>query len=296
MTLAIALALAFIALIPRPCLASPTPRIIISLQNATLRLEKGGEKGRRVFPVSVGRLERGAETTPTGTWHTGPDPRDRELYIPRRKLPAFHRGLPNLRLDLRGKVVDRRPSFPFGLHGPVTPTLIWGRASRGCVRMSARGIRALYRFAARHPSMPVTIIKGPDRVAGGKVATPDPVSPVVKGCPETSTGARRLTRASVGEGSHGRICGGVDHWYALELSGGDHLAFSLEHGGGLKLELYGIRGISTVARGKAGFGYRVPLARNNRGDRYLRVVAPRKMGRKAVPYKLMVKPISSSSP
>ena len=161
--------------------------------------------------------------------------------------------------------------------------------------MSAAGIRAIYRFAAKNPSLPVTIIKGPDRLAGGEVATPDPVSPARNGCPEARTGARRLARLSLHEGRHDRVCGGVDHWYAVELSGGDRLEFALEHGGGLRLELYGIRGISTVARGEAGFSYRVPLARNNRGNRYVRVVAPTDATR-TVQYKLVVKAGRRASP
>ena len=280
-------AILLLPFIPGSAGGAPRPHMVISLQNATLRLERGKEGSRQVFPVSVGRLSAGKETTPLGTIHTGPNPRDRELYIPSRKLPAFHRGLPNLRLDLRGeKKVQRRPSFPFGLHGPVTPTLIWGRASRGCVRMSARGIRALYKFAAKHPAMPVTIIPGPDQLPGGGVASPDTVAPGSEDCPEASVGARRLTRLKAGK-HQDRSCGGVDHWYALELSGGDRLELKLAHGGGLSLELYGIRGISAVARGKRGISYKVPLARNNRGDRFVRVVA-RNKGAGVVPYSLEV--------
>ena len=274
-----------LSLCPCSAQAKPGPQIIISIQNGTLRLERGEPGGRQIFPVSVGRLQGGEETTPLGTVHTGPDPRDRNLYIPNRKLPAFHRGLPNLRLELRGKVVDRRPSFPFGIHGPVAPSLIWGRASRGCIRMRARGIRALYRFASKHPALPVRIIPGPDHLEGESVATPDPVSPARKGCPEAALGVRRLTRLGQGKGHHRLVCGGVDHWYALELSGGDQLNLKLEHGGGLRLELYGIRGISTVARGAKGISYTVPLARNNRGDRFIRVVAPKDPSR-VVPYTL----------
>ena len=284
-----ALVLLALTLIPSHLHAKPGPRIIISIQDATLRLERGEHGGRQVFPVSVGRLHKGEETTPLGTVHTGPDPRDRDLYIPSRKLPAFHRGLPNLRLDLRGDMVDRRPSFPMGIHGPVAPSLIWGRASSGCIRMSAVGIRDLYRFASKHPALPVTIIPGPDTLEGGEAAAPDPVSPARKACPEAAVGARRLIRLGLGKRHHSRVCGGVDHWFALELTGGDRLNFNLEHGGGIRLELYGIRGISTVARGRKGLSYKVPRARNNRGDRFVRVVAPKDPGR-VVPYSLEVVP------
>lgn len=267
-----------------PLAAAARPHAVISLDRATLRLERGPSLGRRVFPVGVGRWSQAVPRSPVGTWHTGPDPDDRAYYLPARWLPAFHRGHPFLRLEARGRVRSRR-EHPFGIHGPVTPTLIWGQVSGGCIRMRANDARELYRFAARHPGMPVRIIRGPDRVAGVPVR-PDPVGPEVPGCPEAAVGARRLTRIQLGGQVlvHDRTCGGVDHWYALELQGGDVIAVSLAHSGRLRVELYGIRAISTVARGKRGLTFRVPLAPRNRGNRYLRVVATSDV----VPYTLQV--------
>ena len=152
--------------------------------------------------------------------------------------------------------------------------------------MSEAGIKAVYRFASRHPSLPVTVIQGVDRVRGKRVA-PDAVGRRRKGCPESAIGARRLGRLKVGQVLHERVCGGVDHWYALELQGGDRVSLKLDHRGGLKLELYGIKGISTVATGTHGLNFLVPLARNNRGHRYVRVVAPRDP-KLALPYTLKV--------
>ncbi len=281
-----ALAAVALALVPASLGADRGPRVVVSIEGATLRLERGARKGRVVFPVSVGRLEGGEESTPLGTLYTGPDPGDTNLYIAKRTEPAFHRGLPALRLNLRRPSPPGVKHYPFGLHGPVTPTLIWGRASRGCVRMAAAHIRALYRFAARHPSMPVTVIRGMDRVDGAAVK-PDRRPARVASCPEAAVGARRLRRITVGAKARDRICGGVDHWYALELQGGDKVRLELQHGSKLRAELYGIRAISTVARGRSGFSYRVPLARNNRGDRFVRVVAPRSQKR-AAPYMLKV--------
>jgi hypothetical protein len=275
------LAVALTALLV-PLAAAARPHAVISLERSTLRLERGPSLGRRVFPVGVGRWSRKGPRSPVGTWLTGPDPGDRAYYLPARWLPAFHRGHPFLRLEVKGRE-RRRQAHPFGIHGPVTPSLIWGRVSGGCIRMRAADAKELYRFAARHPRMPVRIIRGPDLVAGVPVR-PDPVRPDVPGCPEAAVGARRLRQLQLGGSIHDRTCGGVDHWYALELQGGDVIAVSLTHGGALRAELYGIRAISTVARGVRGFTFRVPLAPRNRGNRYLRVVATSKV----VPYTLQV--------
>jgi hypothetical protein len=268
--------------------------VIISLGGATLRLEPGARGRRRVFPVAVGRLTPTGQAGPLGTFRTGPDPRDREYYLPSRRLPAFHRGLPFLRLDLQraGDATGgrpARPSRPYGIHGPVTPTLIWGQVSRGCVRMRPRDLRLLYRTAVRHPAMRVTFVRGQDRV-DGRAVRPDPVGPQQARCPEASTGVRRLGRLAVGRAVHDRVCGGVDHWYALSMAGGTALSAGLSHGGALSLELYGIKAISAIAAGRHGLQHRIPQARHNRGDRYLRVVAPgpRRGGARFFPYTLTV--------
>lgn len=266
--------------------AGATPRVVVSLSGCTLRLELGGEAGRKVFPVGVGRLTTRGQEGPSGTLRTGPDPRDTEFYLPRRRLPAFHRGLPFLRLDRRKLQRSGQTIHPFGLHGPVTPTLIWGQVSRGCVRMRPAHIRQLYGVAARHPSMTVTFIRGPDRV-GGRVVIPDPHRRAVKGCPEAALGVRRLRRLRAGAQLHDRICGGVDHWYAIPLGGGDTISVKLAHCADLRIELFGIRAISAIARGRNGFEHRIPRAPKNRGDRFLRVTS-RAGGGSFRPYSLSV--------
>jgi len=261
------------------------PRVVVSLSGCTLRLETAAGK-RRVFPVGVGRLTDSGQEGPLGTLRTGPDPRDRDLYLPRRRLPAFHRGLPFLRLDrrrARGKV------RPFGIHGPVSPTLIWGRVSRGCIRMRPADIRLLYGVAVRHPSMPVTFIRGLDRV-GARPVKPDRKRPPIKGCPEAAVGARRLRRLATGGQVHDRVCGGVDHWYAVPMEGGDVTSVKLQHAGGLRVELFGIKAISAIASGERGFVFRLPLAHRNRGDRFVRVMAPAgaRNRKRFLPYTLSV--------
>ena len=264
------------------------PRVVVSLTGCTLRLETG--KGQnRVFPVGVGRLTDRGQEGPLGTLHTGPDPRDRDLYLPRRRLPAFHGGLPYLRLDRRKSSGAGKMFRPFGIHGPVSPTLIWGRVSRGCIRLRPADIRLLYGVAVKHPSMPVTFIRQLDRV-GGRPVSPDPVRPPLPGCPEAAAGARKLRRLATGAQIHDRVCGGVDHWYSIPLQGGDVTSVRLRHGGGLRVELYGIRAISAIASGRRGFVHRIPLAHRNRGDRFVRVVASSgaRKRRRFLPYTLSV--------
>lgn len=266
--------------------AAVYPRVVVSVTGSTLRLVTGQGKSR-VFSVGVGRLTDSGQEGPLGTLYTGPDPRDRELYLPSRSLPAFYGGLPYLRLDRRrvrgvGKVVR-----PFGIHGPVSPTLIWGLVSRGCIRMRPADIRRLYKVAARHPSMPVTFVRGVDRVRG-KPVTPSPVRAPVAGCPEASLGARRLRRLATGTHIHDRVCGGVDHWYSIHLEGGDVTSVRLKHSGGLRVELFGIRAISAIASGTRGFVHRIPLAPRNRGDRFVRITTSTNPGRQFRPYTLSV--------
>lgn len=263
------------------------PRIVVSVTGATLRLESGEGKSR-IFPVGVGRLTDSGQEGPLGTLLTGPDPRDRELYMPRRRLPAFHGGLPYLRLDRRRARGVDRDVRPFGIHGPVSPTLIWGRVSRGCIRMRPADIRRLYNVAARHPSMPVTFVRGLDRIKG-KPVTPSPVRAAVPGCPEAASGARRLRRLATNTQVHDRVCGGVDHWYSIQLEGGDVTSVRLKHSGGLRVELFGIRAISAIASGTRGFVHRIPLAPRNRGDRFVRITTTTTAGdRQFRPYTLSV--------
>jgi hypothetical protein len=82
----------------------------------------------------------------------------------------------------------------------------------------------------------------------------------------------------------------VDHWYALELTGGDLVSVRLIQDGRLRVELFGIRAISAILGSNSGFEYKVPKVSNNRGDRYIRVVAPNRghAAGKTIPYVLRV--------
>jgi len=152
----------------------------------------------------------------------------------------------------------------------VTPTLIWGRVSAGCIRMQPHHLRWLYGFALRHPGLPLRVLPGPDLLDGEAVSPPaERAAP--PDCPEAGLGVRRLRRAALGSYLHDRICGGVDHWWAVELKGGERLRARVQHGGALQVELYGLRGISPVAAGRFGFEHSVPLTYRDRGDRYLRI-------------------------
>ena len=261
------------------------PRVIISQAGGTLRLHQGGKD--RIFPVGVGRRTPGGFSGPLGTVRMGPDPRDGEYYIPARFLPAFYVGLPFLRLQMTESREHGKAIRPYSIHGPVTPTLIWGRVSRGCVRMRPDHIRLLYKVAVKNPGMPVTFIRGLDRIRGEAVK-PDADGPALDRCAEAALGVRRLRRLTINRPLHHRVCGGVDHWYALELSGGDVLTVQLKHQGALRVEFFGIRAISSVRAGRFGLQHRVPLAHHNRGDRYLRVVAPDGRDREFFPYSLQV--------
>ncbi len=263
--------LAAVCALPQPGWAAKSAEIIVSLRSHALQLRH--PSGRvETFPAAVGRLRRGRRLGPRGRWYTGPDASDHTFYLPQRRLPAFHRGLPFLRLSpvrLSPRRSDpaykRAASQEYGLHGPVTPSLIWGAITAGCVRLRAADLKRVFAFAKRYPGIAVRYTRAPVTVSLGR-----------GGCPEAQRGVARMTLAPLNRQLHGRVCGGVDRWFAVELQGGDVLDVQLlQRAGGLRVELYGIRAISTVTRGGvAGLRYRVPLARRSRGWRYLRLVAP----------------------
>jgi hypothetical protein len=258
-----------VALLASRAGAAPGPQVVVSLESGTLRVETGA--GRRVFPVGVGRLLPDGKEPALGLFYTGPDPRDSRYYLAARHLPAFHRGLPFLRLDRRsGANPELAGESLFGIHGPVTPTLIWGRVSAGCIRMQPHHLRWLYRFAVQHPVLQVRVLPGPD-LLDGQAVSPPPERAAPADCPEASAGLRRLRRAALGGYLHDRICGGVDHWYAVELKGGERLRARIQHRGALRVELFGLRGISQVAAGRFGFEHTIPPSYRDRGDRYLRI-------------------------
>ena len=257
-----------------------SPQIIVSLKGATLRIVEEGHPDL-IFPVGVGRDVPDGRSAPA-VMYTGPDPGDRSFYLPARREPAFHLGLPYLRLDRRTGQIAGIPARPFSIHGPVTPTLIWGRVSAGCVRMRPPDLKQVYRLAVRHPGMKVSFIPGPD--GRGELERPPGAKRLA--CPEAAIGLRRLRPIAQSRVQHDRICGGVDHWYSVELRGGDTVAVRLQHGGALRAELYGMRAISTVAEGRFGFEHRVPDAQRFRGARYLRISSA--ASRELIPYALSV--------
>ncbi|MCK5800179.1 MAG: L,D-transpeptidase [Deltaproteobacteria bacterium] len=158
----------------------------------------------------------------------------------------------------------------YGLHGPVTPSLIWGAVTAGCVRMRPLDLGRVFAFASKHPGTSIRytreVISLRRRARGSRAAA--------SYCPEATLGVRRLRAVSLGKPLHDRICGGVDHWFSVVLQGGEIVSVSLQHRGALRLELYGIRAISPVARGTWALRHYVLQKPMNRGARYLRVVAP----------------------
>jgi|GEM_PF-6389726 lipoprotein-anchoring transpeptidase ErfK/SrfK len=95
-----------------------------------MRLRTGKDKVL-LFPVSVGR----PGLTPTGTFRTGADPKNRGDYVDARRDPPIYGGQPFVRLNIGKGIVDGTARRPYGIHGQITPSLIWGRVTAGCVRV-----------------------------------------------------------------------------------------------------------------------------------------------------------------
>jgi hypothetical protein len=269
---------------------SPHPMVVISHHGQTLRLQWDDPSvTRRVFPVGLARQAPGQALAPLGTFFTGPAPDDSTFYLSARQVPAFYGGLPFLRLVYS----QGQQRYPFALHGPITPTLIWGPISAGCVRLRPEDLRELYQVAVRYPSMPVTFLAGPDRLEDHPVEL-DRRPELSLACPESKWGIRRLSRLGPGHEVHDRLCGNIDHWYAIELKGGDALSVQVQHAGSLWVELYGPRAISIIAEGRFGLEFSVPCVQRNRADRYLRITARKSESAKersaVIPYGLKVAP------
>ncbi|MBW2732678.1 MAG: L,D-transpeptidase [Deltaproteobacteria bacterium] len=246
-----------------PLGARTRPWVRVSLTSHTVRIHSG-DRPDALFPAAVGRLRGGRHLGPQGRWFSGPDARDPAFFIASRREPSFYEGLPQLRLTpvaLRGREdpgYRRAAQRPFFIHSKVTPSLIWGAVTAGCVRVQTRALKQIYALARRSPSLLVFFSE-----------EPDPLRPA-------GTGVQPLRVLKYGRWTHGRLHGGVDHWFALDLQRGDVLSLTLGPSDGVVvMELYGIRAISPVARGELSLRYRVPLAASNRGFRYLRLVAPR---------------------
>lgn len=243
-----------------PLAAAPKPAdpsAIISLTSATMRLADG--TGRTfIFPVAVGR----PGSTPTGTFRTGTDPRNGADYVDARRDPPVYGGQPFVRLSIGKGIVDGTARRPYGIHGPITPSLIWGAATAGCIRMRPADLKIFYRIAKRHPGMAITLTKEADRPAIaainknerlGKCAGLRPLHPEPRGVVQ------------------GKLCTGAEQWFSLSLQAEQVLTLELNGDSRLRLELYGIRALTAVAGPVRNLSYRVPKAPKNRGARYIRV-------------------------
>jgi lipoprotein-anchoring transpeptidase ErfK/SrfK len=150
-------------------LALVDPEIIVSIDGLTVHLFDRTTGTSFVFAAHVGGLRAdGTSVTPVGHFRTGDDPGDRWWYMPRRTEPARYRGMPFLRLTAR----NPRGEHVYGLHGPVdggpsgTPYV-----SRGCVRLAADDIVALFELVRDHPATPVTIQEEVEVDAAGQPIT-----------------------------------------------------------------------------------------------------------------------------
>lgn len=246
--------------------------LFISLASHTVRLVD--DHGiTRLFPAAVGRrTSDGRRLGLRGTAHLGADVADPRFYAPARSAPKIYGGHPYLRLDgtapaRRGRRTERAAAQGrvFGIHGPITPSLVWGAVTAGCIRMRPADLAKVYDFAVGHPGLPVTISSKPDPRARQLRAH-------LPGC--DGRGVRPLGRLRGRDTRIERQCPGTDHWFAIELQGGDLLRVQADGGPPPKIELYGIRLISRVVGGRGEIELRVPHQRHNRGDRFLRVVAP----------------------
>ena len=130
-----------------------SPEIIVSLDGLTVHLFDRDTGFQAVYPAGPGVLEHGKSITPTGHFATGADSSDPWWYVARRTVPAYFAGLPFLRLT----AVNQDGANTYALHGPITPQLIRGYVSHGCVRMAPHDIIDVFWMVKSHPSTPVTI-------------------------------------------------------------------------------------------------------------------------------------------
>jgi hypothetical protein len=135
--------------------ALPHPEIVVSLAGLTVHLFDRSTGFSAVYPAGPGVLsaKTGRSITPTGHFRTSADVGDRWYYTPARWFPAYFDGLPFLRIDAKNS--DGQATY--GLHGPITSTLIRGYVSHGCVRMAADDVVDLFWMIKDHPRTPVTI-------------------------------------------------------------------------------------------------------------------------------------------
>lgn len=130
------------------------PEIIVSLDALNILLMDRATGYSRVYPTGVGKLgSSGYSYTPVGHFATGPDTNDNWWYMASRYYPSYYDGLPFLRLT----TLNSRGLATYGMHGPVTSSLIRGYVSSGCMRMAPEDIIELFWAVRNHPSTPVSI-------------------------------------------------------------------------------------------------------------------------------------------
>lgn len=145
-----------------PTLAAP--EVILSLDQLTLHLFDRATGFSAVYPIGVGiKNSHGESITPTGHFESGDDPGDGWWYVPRRWVPAYYGGLPFLRLT----TLNSKGYATYGIHGPITATLVRGYVSHGCIRMEKDDIVELFYLVRDHASTPITIQKEVERDASG---------------------------------------------------------------------------------------------------------------------------------
>jgi len=83
----------------------------------------------------------------------------------RRSYPSYFGGFPFIRYDCPNENGDHT----YGMHGPITRTLIRGYVSHGCTRMEGSDAQRIFELIHLHPSTPVTIQREPEIDAAGNV-------------------------------------------------------------------------------------------------------------------------------
>ncbi|MBW2736061.1 MAG: L,D-transpeptidase, partial [Deltaproteobacteria bacterium] len=140
------------------------PEVIVSLRGLTVHLFDRATGYSRVYPAGVGvKNSVGESITPSGHFASGDDPNQGWWYVPRRWVPEYFGGLPFLRITAQ----NSRGYNTYGLHGPITSTLIRGYVSHGCIRMAKDDIVELFYLVRDHPSTPITLQKEVERDAMG---------------------------------------------------------------------------------------------------------------------------------
>lgn len=146
------------------------PEIIVSLDGLTLHLFDRETGFSEVFPVGVGVLNSdNVSVTPTGHFATHEDTSNSWYYIARRYTPSYFGGFPFVRLNAE----NSRGQHTYGLHGPITETLIRGYVSHGCVRIEGEDIVRIFYLIRNHPSTPVTIQREVELDAAGNAVDLD---------------------------------------------------------------------------------------------------------------------------